>query len=35
MSESERTPGNRNKSQVPPLAPRASTRAYEVPGASA
>ena len=35
MSESDRTPGNRNRSQVPPLAPRASTRAYEVPGASA
>ena len=35
MSESDRTPGNRNRSQVPPLAQRASTIAYEVPGASA
>ncbi len=25
MSESDRTPGNLNKSQVPPLLPRAST----------
>src|ERR1700759_1807742 len=34
MSESDRTPGNRNRSQVPPLAPRASRMAYEAPGAS-
>jgi hypothetical protein len=34
MSESDRTPGKRNRSHVPPLAPRASTIAYEVPGAS-
>src|SRR5450432_3299211 len=34
MSESDRTPGNRNRSQVPPLEPRASRMAYVVPGAS-
>ena len=34
MSESDRTPGNLNRSHVPPLVPRASTIAYETPGAS-
>src|ERR1700712_94325 len=34
MSESERMPGYRNRSQVPPLVPRDSTTAYDRPGAS-
>src|SRR5918992_6305459 len=34
MSESERTPGYRNRSQVPPIEPRASRIAYDLPGRS-
>src|SRR6476469_4907324 len=32
MSESERMPGYRNRSQVPPMAPRLSSTAYVRPG---
>src|SRR5260221_8142968 len=33
MSEPARTPGNRNSPPVPPVTPRASTIAYDMPGA--
>ncbi len=34
MSESERTPGKRNRSHVPPTAPRASSTRTVLPGRS-